>query len=809
MRSILSVSLSAWVGLAVSTVTAAHAVEAPVVPAETLVLTSNVGEPPAGGRRGVIRPLPAAPESLVLRGEYDRLTLPIYLTPSEAGTVQAFGLTLADRSVSALPQAATLTVLINGRAIAILNGEDLVVGQPMRLPMPAGLAVAGFNAVTVVAEGRHRVDCSITGTFELWTRLDAVQTGFVSEVAASTTTDPLAHLPALLESAGAPGHVRLVVPAGEERLLLDATVRAVQSLMLAGWSWSPRVDILTAPTGDPGLEVRRASVAEAAALVAEGGRQLVPGIVVRTSTTMARRVEVLVVGDTPEAIDAAARALQGSMRAPVGSVDGLAALADEVGRPLDGGANVSLGDLGFESATVSGRRFTDSVRLTLPPDAYLAGYGAAILRLDGGYAGGLDTDSTFTVHVNGREAATIDLAARDGGVFEDHEVKLPLTVFHPGDNTLTFESRTSTPADRICDPTAADQSPRFALMDTTRLEIPALAHTGALPELGGVVGYGFPHSTPGRPMVIYVLNQDATTLGIGLTMAMRATVALGIAVPLDLRFSQPRPTDPGGLVVAPRSALPSFLAHHADPSFVTGGSGPADLRSGNRVSLAPAVSEPASSPVADNPFKTTTGRFAVPEEAVAETPSSIFSPRLVEAFRPAAESVERFDFKSLVAIDWRPVADRWLDRAAGRRSAPPMAPLASGDLILAQSAVLPPDAPAWTAFAEGVQPVVWTVISAEDTPSMEAGFNRLATKDDWNAIGGARTVLRADGDTIETRPAVKPVLFGTRPLDLGNARLTLAGWLTDEAGLYTLIVLGLGVLLGFIGAALSRPRVER
>ena len=54
----------------------------------------------------------------------------------------------------------------------------------------------GFNSVRLSAEQRHRVDCSLEATYELWTQIDPTQTGLILPEA-DVGVDNLADLGAL------------------------------------------------------------------------------------------------------------------------------------------------------------------------------------------------------------------------------------------------------------------------------------------------------------------------------------------------------------------------------------------------------------------------------------------------------------------------------------------------------------------------------------------------------------------------------------------------------------------------------------
>src|SRR5262249_42140529 len=74
------------------------------------------------------------------------------------------------------PEASQLTVLINNRAIGTrqISSPDGV--SSASFDIPPGLLQPGANLVTLEANQRHRTDCSIQSTYELWSNIDPAQT---------------------------------------------------------------------------------------------------------------------------------------------------------------------------------------------------------------------------------------------------------------------------------------------------------------------------------------------------------------------------------------------------------------------------------------------------------------------------------------------------------------------------------------------------------------------------------------------------------------------------------------------------------
>jgi hypothetical protein len=129
-------------------------------------------------KASLLRRLPPLSNGSRLSGEEASLSAPVYVTRNQADGKARFRVgTLS--SVSVLPESGTLTVSLNG-----VNIKALPVGAAYGLriaefDIPEGLLRQGWNSVGIAAHHRHRVDCSVDATEELWTRVDPAETGLL------------------------------------------------------------------------------------------------------------------------------------------------------------------------------------------------------------------------------------------------------------------------------------------------------------------------------------------------------------------------------------------------------------------------------------------------------------------------------------------------------------------------------------------------------------------------------------------------------------------------------------------------------
>lgn len=76
-----------------------------------------------------------------------------------------------ESAISVMPEASTLVATVNRQTIGRI-GLGNQGAAPAAITIPPSVLRAGWNTLSLVASQRHRVDCSIDGTYELWTRID-------------------------------------------------------------------------------------------------------------------------------------------------------------------------------------------------------------------------------------------------------------------------------------------------------------------------------------------------------------------------------------------------------------------------------------------------------------------------------------------------------------------------------------------------------------------------------------------------------------------------------------------------------------
>ncbi len=508
------------------------------------------------------RPEPRPPEAPAMRhlhgtlqgfrlfGEIGASEWPIYLTEAQARGKLRFKVGYLS-AVSAAPEASKLSLVINGKAV----GETAIRApnsvKVVEFDIPEGLLKAGFNAVRLTAEQRHRVDCSPDATYELWTQIDPSQTGLVMPEAVSGVTQ-LSDLAALWPDADGALPIRAVLASKTRPANVERIIRAAQVIALAGRFEQPVIDVGPPAGGGGGVNLAVGTAAEIGGIrgLDAVGPVAGPKVLVLPAAP-GRRVTVVATGTNDAEVDQAVAQLAAAVKAePRGTPEGLRAAAAFPGYRVEGGERVRLRDLGLVSQEFSGHFFRIGFNVIMPPDFLPADYAKVMLDLAGGYAPGLAKDAQVVDSINGRSVASARLPKSAGDVFRQNQIPLPLSYWRPGLNRVEIGAKVPVPSDAVCDPIATIVGKkRFLFLDSTELVLPPLARIARMPNLSVTASGGLPYTAGRGRSKLFMPLPDKDTVAAAATLATRMAVAAGR--PIDFEFTTARPATASGAGPAP------------------------------------------------------------------------------------------------------------------------------------------------------------------------------------------------------------------------------------------------------------------
>ena len=762
----------------------------------------------------VMRHLPNNIQGYRLLGEIGGSEWPVYLTDAQARQKLRFQVGYL-AAISAMPEASTLTVSINDTVIGQTRIKAPSSVKTASFDVPPGIVRPGFNSVRINVEQRHRVDCSLVATYELWTQIDPSQTGLIVPAGDTGVTNisELAALPA--DSQGALP-IRAVIPGKTSITNIEHIIRAVQMISLIGRFEQPVVDFGGLAEGKHGINLLIGVSTDIARQIpletigSVGGPKI---SVIPASAT--RRTTIVVTGVTPADVEEALKLFTIATDIK-GSEAGLRAAASFPGYRVTDGQRVRLRDVGLQNQEFSGRFFKAAFNIIMPPDFYTADYAKVMLDLDGGYAPGLTTEAQIVVSMNGRNAASLKLPKSSGDVFQQNAIPLPLGLLRPGLNRIEIEAQVPVASDETCDPLAAiNGKKRFLFLDTTEIVLPRVARIAKMPDLAVTATGGFPYgNSKGQPK-LYVPAPDRETIGAAATIAARIAIAAGRPIDFKMTMSMPEKGSGSTLVVGPARALnPELLAltglnpetiknawiNRVDtPKPTSTQLTRAEYHARNRLVLQrnfPAachMAKPSRGYAAAADAPTTLPLAPNRSNDMPVAASSNNGPNSHELFdewnkdvrgrgRWLAGIKQAYADTSNWASDKVSAVNNWVGSTLqNTKKEADITPQSS--LVIAQN------------ILGDTSDDVWTLVTAPTSAILGESVGCLADPRVWSQIGGRVSILDASEGSVSRIASNDARFIATQPLSVDNIRLITASWLSLNQTVYVFAALLIAGLL--------------
>jgi len=699
---------------------------------------------------------------LKLSGEIDERSWSVYLTPEQASSPARFNLGYQN-SVVIAPELSRLAIHINN--ISIVDEEIRSSDMPLEqsFDIPAGVLRPGANLLSFQTKQRHRTDCTLESTYELWTDIDPTKTFISFSDAGATRPSRLDDIRAIGVDGAGKTKFKLVVPALEQLGTSGLLMRLAQGLGLLSnmpnqtFSFSTAVKD-AADASEPGqLTIFVGTVAELQPLLGQlpagvsGGS--IAGFVPYPGAP--QETALVLSGPTWQSIDSLVNSLATS---PDGSASATRnTLSTQAWRPLDtvflsSDSTFNFSQLGVKTQEFSGRLFRTNFAVGIPADFYAKAYGQMQILLDAAYTNEVLPGSHIDIYVNGNIASTMPINTGGGAVLRKLPINVTLRHFRPGVNTVVIEAALRTQADIECVPgSTASDTPRFALFDTSQFHIPDFARIAQTPNLAAVSGTAFPYGRSDEAVPLFLDRIDENTLSAAATFLGKLSEAAHRVIPVDVRASAAAIIDQNAIFIGSISQIPpTVLAQFeiADSSRAGWTSSPMGLNGAQNTAL-----------TVDN-----WGESFNSEGRIS---------RRITAFK------------------------NWLKRSFD---------LSTSSLRFAPSSddtFTPSNASTFMVAQEGGPngKGTWTLVTAPSSDRLREGVDALSTGTNWALLDGR--IVTYQGEDRYSTVAVNAFRFvPTQPLTLVNVRLIVANWLSDNIMSYSVLLAGVAVFLGFITVTL-------
>lgn len=712
-----------------------------------LVLASPLTETAAKGQYQML-PFRQSASEMRLEGEDAVRELGFYMSPDQAVVGGTLRLSYTN-AVSVLPDDGVLDIELNGKPLSSFPIRSPNGPTTHDIPVAAANLVAGWNSVRLRARQHHRIDCSIDATYELWSQIDPLVSGFVAR--APSRDGDLASLLAVGRNGDAATEIRLIANPETARTTLRDSLALLQTLVLVlgrndivvsvgeVQGTGPGIDLLVGDLGDAALP----QSAQDALAGAPRGLSVRQGDDGRYAVTMRASGKA----ETQALLLAAINGpLQPLIRANRTAASQTRVDGDQPGTH-------QLSKVGYRTAPFSGRLFQTSFEVVMPADFYPGDYATVDLHLNAATAPGLAAGTQILVRVNERAAASHVLHDPEGVRLQDKPLELPLRAFHPGINHVRILAELPIVSDGTCDPAARDEArSRFLMLQETTVTIPALARAGRLPDLAAFAGTSFPF-VGSEAFDIYVDAATPARLGSALTILARMAISAGHPLPAEVQIGRPDASKAhrNMLVVnasgesLESASLEGLKGHRLQAQetdgLITASTGLSDQTSDSEALL--------------NAFQVET-RLDVDQLSAKS--------RITEWISAGATTVNRW-------LSYKEIGDEVHVETQDRL------------ISLRQSRAPEGDA-------------VWTVVTAADETELSLGVAALTRPGTWTALEGGNSVIRrSDLGLVNSKPETYS-FFPITDTSPSNLRRLAAAWLSDNFMVYVALII---VLMGSFG----------
>jgi len=689
-----------------------------------------------------------------LEGEDAPRELTFYLSPDQVTTAGILRLSYTN-AVSVMPDDAVLDVELNGKPLAAFPIRSPNGPATHDIPVASKDLTVGWNQIRLRAKQHHRIDCSVQATYELWTQIDPLVSGFLTS--ARPKDGDFASLLSVGRNGDGATEIRVIAGQDAPQTTLRDSLSLVQTLALVLGREDLSVSVGDIGGSGPGIDLYLGDPLDAKLpQPARDALAAAPrGLFVRQGEN-GRHVVTMRGSNKSEFQSLLLAAVNGPLL-PLIRTNKLAMAQTRIDGESPG--THSLSSIGYQTTPFAGRLFQTSFDVVMPADFYPGDYATVDLNLNAATAPGLAPGTQLLVRVNERAVASLVLYDPEGTTLKDKPLELPLRAFHPGVNHVRVLAELPLASDLACDPAQREETrSRFLLLEETTVTIPPLARAGRLPDLAAFAGTSFPLKGSAA-FDLYVDTATPARLGSALTLLTRLALSAGHPLPAELKIGRPDPRQATNALIVGAGSEPMELAELAG-------------QKGDRL-----------------PFSATDDLVTASVTAGDQLSDS---QALLDAFQVETRlEHDQLSLKSRVS-DWVATAsttvNRWLAyKDIGREDVK----VDPRDRLISVRQV-----------ASSESSAVWTYVNATDETLLQQGVATLTKPAIWTALEGGESVIRRSDLELVNRYPESYSFFPITDTSPANLRRLAAAWLSDNFIIYVGLVLalmgGFGWWVGYV-----------
>ena len=221
----------------------------------------------------------------------------------------------------------------------------------------------------------------------------------------------------------------------------------------------------------------------------------------------------------------------------------------------------SFKQFGYQTISMrEGDNHSIDIEVVMPPDLYAREDAEVAMQLHLAYGAAMRRDSTINISLNGVFQQAIHLHQLSGAHFRDYRVGLPLRLFQPGHNTLSFHA-VLTPLETGECLYRQHKNLVVSLFDDSLLSFPPADHYARLPDLSliGRTGFPFVRVADGSELGFQALDSSSGTVASTWQIAAKLSQINGLPLPNATLSFQPIQQDLNLILVGDSQNMDSSL----------------------------------------------------------------------------------------------------------------------------------------------------------------------------------------------------------------------------------------------------------
>lgn len=709
-------------------------------------------------------------DTLAMTGEQYQHSWNISLTAKEANAPTQLKLAYQS-SVLVAPESSYFTINVNNTEILRQQIQSADKLSEIAIDVPQSLLKAGANTFTIRAHQRHRTDCTIDSTYELWTNIDPSKTYLAFDLPESTAAQINKRfmgnedISAIGVDAKGKTQFNIIAPALNKGENGTSLLNLSQALAMLGGmpnqSFSVERFLTPAHIHPEGSQSGELTVLVGTTAELSGALENFDVAPDTNSTSSMRFITnaqtgeqfLLISGNNWRDVTQNIEQLVAMTARPANTLRSTLHTQNwnlPDAKMLRDATVLTFAELGIPTQQFSGRKLSNQFTFGIPADFYANAYGSATILLDAALSAAVLPGSHIDIYVNGNIATTIPISDSGGSVMNQLPINVAMRNFRPGLNTITIEASLLTAADKACvTGTAASQTPRFALFDTSKFIMPSFGRIGQTPNLAATAAIAYPYSYSQDDLQIFANLTDYNVLSASATIMGNFANAAGRT--LMVKEAQPESDLKNGnaLFIGAISNLPELAL----------------MQTGIDPQAKGIWSDDDAAPTSDNPSFNSLSQWQ-------EQLQSGWSGRIQKLYNKLRESFNISDGLRLfpgTAVDYIP------------------SPAVS--VVVAQGS---------SPSATGA----WTVVTAQDNVMLRSGVEMLAQQINWTKVEGRISSFNQEQKAVETRPVQNSQFVMTQPFSFANMRLVATNWLSSNTLSYVVVVLASLIALGLATSAM-------